>query len=230
MAQTLPVLPKHGADEIPVSTERRMFQNRQDWLDGRINGIGASEASAILGLNPWMSSVELWKRKIGVSRPKELTGNAAVEQGHRLEPALRGLFQAQHPEYRVDYHEFDILYQAERDWLTATLDGELYDIDGRFGVLEIKTSLCSKRTDWEKWKNQVPPYYAVQVFHQMLATNADFVILYAWLVNLDGDAAVRAYHFERADHDEDLSYLLKREEEFWRYVQTGQMPPMVLSI
>lgn len=213
-----------------MSTERKVFQDRKSWLNGRTSGIGASEASAILGLSPWLSSLELWKRKCGIVKPKEITGNAAVEQGHRMEPALRGLFQAKFPEFAVDYHEFDILYQPERPWLTATLDGELIDKDGRFGVLEIKTSLCSKRTDWEKWRNQIPQYYAIQCFHQMLATNAEYVILFAWLENLDGDAEVRHYRLDRADHEDDLNYLLKREAEFWQYVMSGQMPPMVLTM
>lgn len=220
---------EQGQYQVGYKTRRKVFKDRESWLEGRENGIGASEASAVLGFSPWLSSIELWKRKVGLVTPREIVGNAAIDRGKRMEGALRNLFAAQHPEYRVDYHEFDILYQANRPWLTATLDGELHDEKDRFGVLEIKTALCSKRTDWEKWKDQVPDYYAVQCFHQMLATGAEFVKLYAWLCNIDGDASLRTYTFERSDHKEDLDYLLERETEFWGYVEKRIMPPMVIT-
>ena len=109
-----------------MSLVREEFHDRESWLEGRQRiGIGASEAAAVCGISSWMTPVELWKIKTGQKKPKDLSGNPAPERGHRLEPAVREIFAAQHPELTVDYHEFDILHQEERPWLFATLDGEL---------------------------------------------------------------------------------------------------------
>jgi predicted phage-related endonuclease len=36
---------------------------REGWLKERREGIGGSEAAAILGMNPYMTNVELWEYK-----------------------------------------------------------------------------------------------------------------------------------------------------------------------
>ena len=38
-------------------------QPRKDWLLERAKSIGASDSSAVLGINPWKSNVELWLEK-----------------------------------------------------------------------------------------------------------------------------------------------------------------------
>ncbi len=39
--------------------------SREDWLEVRKNGIGSSDATAALGLNPYQSQLELWMEKTG---------------------------------------------------------------------------------------------------------------------------------------------------------------------
>lgn len=41
------------------------FENEQQWLKGRMNGIGGSDASVTIGRNPYKSNVELYEEKIG---------------------------------------------------------------------------------------------------------------------------------------------------------------------
>ena len=43
------------------------FENEQQWLKGRMNGIGGSDASVTIGRNPYKSNVELYEEKIGKS-------------------------------------------------------------------------------------------------------------------------------------------------------------------
>jgi putative phage-type endonuclease len=38
---------------------------REDWLTVRKQGIGSSDASAAIGLNPYKSQLELWLEKTG---------------------------------------------------------------------------------------------------------------------------------------------------------------------
>lgn len=209
--------------------QRKTFSNREEWLAGRTNGIGASEAAAAIGMSPFESQYELWQRKTGQRPAKDLSGNAAVEYGNRLEPCLRSMFQAEHPELTVEYHQFDVLYQSERPWMTATLDGELTGVEGARGVLEIKTAQISKAVQWEKWKDRVPDQYFIQVLWQMLVTGWDYVYLYAKLVKLNGDSELRTYYFSAEEHKEDMAWLLSQATKFWNeYVLQRKTPPNVL--
>lgn len=213
-----------------MALKRITYPDRESWLAGRGNGIGASEAAAIVGLSPWMTSMELWHQKTGQAQHKDLSTNAAIELGVRLEPALRGLYGAMHPEQRIEYHAYDILFQEERPWLFATLDGETISADESRGVLEIKSSTPGKAVEWEKWKGRVPDHYFVQVLHQLLATGYDKAVLFAGLLTLEGDLSTREYEFSREDYESDLAWLLDKEERFWHNVKTRTMPPMVIRL
>ena len=194
---------------------RVTFPDRTSWLAGRGRGIGGSEAGAGRGAAP----------------PQKHPGNEAVEQGRRMESALREFFMAQYHGYDLYYGAYDILYQSDRPWLFATLDGELTEqSSGRKGILEIKTSTVSRGIDWAKWREQVPQNYFTQVLHQMLATGYDFAVLFAALYDLQGNITLRRYDFERREHEADLAWLLEQEAAFWRNVETGTMPGQTLIL
>lgn len=211
---------------------RKSLSSREEWLNARREcGIGASEAAAVVGVSPWMTPMELWRLKVGAAQAKDLSGSPAVSRGVRMEPVLRDLYAAMHPHYTVDYHAYDILYQEDRPWLFATLDGEVTDDQGRRGVLEIKTSTPNGKLGWAKWDGQVPLPYWCQIQHQMLATGWDFVDLLASLENMDGDLSIRTYRFERTELTDDLAWLLEREEDFYKnHVLTGTPPAAILRM
>lgn len=209
-------------------TERLHFENREDWLAGRMQGIGASEAAAVVGMSPWMSKLELWRLKVGAEKAKDLSGSAAVSRGVRMEPALRSLYTAIHPGHTVDYYPYDILYQKERPFIFATLDGEVTDERGRKGILEIKTSSPNGKAGWAKWDGHIPDHYYCQILHQMLATGYEFVDLMASLENMDGDLSIRTYHFERENQDEDMAWLLKQETDFYQNNVLNGVPPAAI--
>lgn len=54
-------------------------------------GIGASEISAVVGLNPYRSRFELWEEKVGQRAPFD--GNDTTEWGLLTEPAIRRAYQ-----------------------------------------------------------------------------------------------------------------------------------------
>lgn len=215
-----------------MGLQRIVCMDREAWLAVRNRqGIGGSEAAAAVGFSPWSSPADLWRLKTGKAEPKDLSDNPAVERGHRLEPGLRALFTAEHPEFTVEYHEFDIMFQENRPWLFSTLDGELTDKEGRKGILEIKTATPNGKAGWSKWADgKLPDNYYIQTLHQLLATGYDFVRLYAYLESMNGDKTIRTYEIERADVEADLQWLLAKEEEFWTCVQKGIMPntPLIL--
>lgn len=215
-----------------MSLERIVCANRENWLEARsLQGIGGSEAAAACGMSPWMTPIELWKLKTGQSAPKDISDNAAVARGVRMEGAIRNFFAASHPEFKVEYHQFDILFQTDRPWLFATLDGELETEDGRRGILEIKTASPNGKAGWEKWANgNLPQNYFLQCLHQLLSTGYDFAYLYAALYSMNGDVTLREYEIQRADVEEDLKWLLDKETEFFRHIQNRTLPPVPLTL
>ena len=204
---------------------------REDWLENRVGHLGASEAGAILGVG-FQSKIDLWKIKTGRMKPKDLSGNEAVMYGNRAENALRNLFRAKHPELSLRYLPYDYVYQSERPWLRATLDGEVFPYgksDDR-GILEIKTSTCMSRADWAKWDGRVPDGYLAQLSHQFLATGFGYAYLFAELTGANGDSEIRTYYFTREEMQDNMDYLLAEEEQFWECVVTDKMPSVPLRI
>lgn len=210
--------------------ERKRFCTREEWLQGRTASIGASEAAAVLGISPFLSNVDLWKEKTGKTKRADMQKNAAIAYGVRMEPILRGMFAAQHPEMKLNYFRYDLLFQKGTPWITATLDGELTEIESKKkGVLEIKTVQATGKKVWDAWRDAIPSYYYAQLCHQLNATGFEFAILYAHMKKLDGDSELRAYRFERDECKEDMLYLQQKETEFWRrYVLKNVQPPRIL--
>ena len=202
---------------------------REDWLAHRENHIGASEAGAILGVG-FISKIDLWKIKTGRAKGKDLSDNPAVAYGNRAEEPLRRLFMAKHPELMLTYRPFDYVYQSERPWLRATLDGELTDPGGGKGILEIKTATLLSKADWAKWNGRVPDSYFAQICHQFLATEFSYTFLFAELIGADGNSSLREYLFLRDEIREDIEYLLEEEEKFWRCVETDKIPAVPLRL
>lgn len=208
---------------------REHYENREEWLAHRMR-IGGSEIAAVIGQSPFMSNVELWELKTGKRKPKDLSGNENVKYGVRLEGALRGLFQAEHPEMQVEYYPYDILYQDDTPYIGCTLDGELTETaTGKKGILEIKTSQMVSKVAGLKWDGQVPMNYYCQCLAQLIATGWDFVCLYAQLKRLDGDSAIRLYRFDREDCQADMGWIKSEAERFWHdNIIGGNKPATIL--
>lgn len=202
------------------------MEARQDWLERRRAGIGASDAASVIGLSPYRSNVQLWREKTGREASKDISGLPYVQYGIQAEEHLRNLFALDYPQYSVKYTPYEIIKNSEHPFILATLDGELLD-GKRHGVLEIKTSTILSPAQWQQWKGRIPDHYYAQVCHQLLATGYEFSVLKAQLKYGDG-ASVRHYFFEREAMVDDLAYLLNAELDFWKYVTDDIEPPLVL--
>ena len=206
---------------------------REEWLKIRLKGIGASEASAIVGMNPYKTNVELWEEKTGRREPEDISDKPYVKYGTEAEKHLRALFALDFPQYEVNYKDFDMRYNSDYPFIFATLDGELTEkATGRKGILEIKTTEIMKSEQYDKWKDRIPQNYYIQVIHQLLATGFDFVVLKAQLKSAYGDVRLttKHYHIEREEVLEDISYLLQREILFWECVQEDRKPNLILPL
>ena len=210
--------------------EMKILANREEWLKNRTK-IGGSDASAIVGLNPYKTNVELWEEKVGMTVPEDISDKPYVQYGTHAEIHLRELFILDFPQYKVDYVENNMFFNDKYPWAHASLDGWLTDQDGRKGILEIKTTEILQSMQKEKWNKQIPDNYYIQILHYLMVTGFDFVVLKAQLKTVfDGVPYLQTKHYiiERADVEEDVQYLAAEEKKFWKKVQERKRPALIL--
>lgn len=214
-----------------MSVEMVILKDQEEWLKNRMKGIGGSEISAVIGCNPYMDNITLWKIKTGQIEAEDISDKEYVEYGHNSEHHLRELFKLDFPEYSVNYIENNSFYNDKYPFARASLDGWLEDENGRKGVLEIKTTEILQSMQKEKWNKQIPQNYYCQVLFYMAVLEADFAVLKAQLKTVfDGVPYLQTKHYpiERKDVEADIQYLMQEGEKFWQYVQSGKMPPLIL--
>lgn len=203
--------------------------SREEWLAKRTSYIGGSDASSILGLNPYKTNIVLWKEKCGLKEPKDISNEPVVKYGVACEPLIRELFKIDHPDMRVEYEEWNIFLNTAYPWAHASLDGWMFDELGRFGVLEIKTTHI-QGTNILKWKDRIPDNYYVQLLHYLMVTEAEFAILRA-LLKYEGNfkrSEIRDYKVERKDVVADIEYLQREEEKFMEHIRNRTQPNLIL--
>ena len=56
-----------------MAVKRIFLSNRQEWLKARSGRIGGSDASAVIGLNPYLNNVDLWRIKTGQAEQEDIS-------------------------------------------------------------------------------------------------------------------------------------------------------------
>ncbi len=189
------------------------MENEQWHLD-RQKGIGGSDASTILGINPWKSRIQLYHEKVDKIIPQD-DNNIRLKLGNILEPLIAEEYtrktgriletrpQKAHPQY---------------PFMLANIDREiLYSETTLRGILEMKTR--GAFIDWEG--NEIPPYYISQMQHYMAVygyTHGSFAVLDF------NKFEVTITDIERDDIF--IEKLIEEEKKFWKLVQ-DKTPPNI---
>lgn len=134
-------------------------QGSRSWLDWRYDGIGASDAPAIMGENPWKSRQQLLVEK---RSRRDVAKNARMAKGTALEPEARRRYEST-VGMRVSPR---CIQSTNIPWLRASLDG--ISDDGHI-VVEIKCGEGAYRTT--KRLQKVPQYYYGQIQHILSLTD-----------------------------------------------------------
>lgn len=211
--------------------EKTILSSREEWLKHRMQGIGGSEISAVVGLNPYMSNVDLWELKTGAVEPEDISDKPYIKYGTQAEPLLRELFKLDFPQYEVFYEENNSFRNSKFPWALASLDGWIRDENGRVGVWECKTTNILQSMQKEKWNHQIPSNYYCQVLFYMAVIEADFAVLKAQMkTEFNGIPYLQTRHYfiERADVQEDMDYLMEKGAEFWESVKNKEKPGLLL--
>jgi len=198
------------------------LKSREEWLKHRLKGIGGSEAAAVLGLSKWLFNDTLYRIKIGLEVPEDISEKEFVKYGVLAEPHLRALFALDNPQFEVIYEENNSYVNKEYPFLLASLDGILKEkATGRFGLYEGKTTNIFSKTAAELWENKIPQNYYMQVLHYFIVIpQLQFAIVNAQMKFFNGTelikTEIRPYRLERKDYEDDILLLKRAEINFWQ--------------
>ncbi|MGB1922534.1 MAG: YqaJ viral recombinase family protein [Alcanivorax sp.] len=192
--------------------------NREQWLKVRKQGIGASDAAAAVGLNPYQSPLELWMIKtcrdglLPAPDPDDI--HTPLYWGNLLEPKVAEAYaKATGNKVRrvnaVLQHPDD-----DKPWMLANLDYAIVGNDN-VQILECKTT---GQYGAKLWADGVPEYIQCQVQHQLAVTGkqaADVAVLICG----------QELQIHRIKRDEALiAHLYELEREFWQLVEADTPP------
>lgn len=195
--------------------------DRKGWLAQREKGIGSSEVGTILGVNPWETPYQLWRRKKGLDAPT--TENAAMRAGHILESAVAKYFEEDSGRKVIKASGGDWLaVDTQREYLRVSPD-RTYWLEGKHsadnkGILECKT------TQMEIDGDDLPKHWFCQLMYQLGVMGYRQGSL-AWLT--------RGYKFGYTDiyFDPDFyGYMVEAIEKFWADYIVGDQEPAVTTV
>lgn len=154
--------------------------DRQPWLEARRSLFTASDAAAILGLDPWRGPLEVYASKVAPQQDEEDTEASFWRKlrGLAMERPIIDEWAKRNGHTIVGGGE--LLRSKAYPMLGATLDAEVTHQDGRKGIAEAKTTDMEnewrEETDGRKeWKAPVKVH--CQAAQQQIVTQCDFATI-----------------------------------------------------
>ena len=191
--------------------------SRDDWLAVRRTGIGGSDAAAAVGLNPYMSPLELWLDKTGraegLPRPSPDDTTSPTYWGTLLEPLVAAVYTKQtgNRVRRVNA----VLRHPSIPFMLANIDREVV------GARDVSILECKTAGEFgaRLWHAGVPEYVQIQVQHQLAVTGKTAAHVAVLLCG----QALEVHRIERDDAL--IGRLVELEARFWRFVESDTPPP-----
>lgn len=188
----------------------RIPDTREEWLANRMNGIGGSDAGAVLGFNQYKSPYTLWCEKTG-RIDSDVPDNEAMRQGRDLEQyvAERWMEATGKKVRRSGYS-----YQSkEHPFMLANVDRL---VNGEKAGLECKTASALTRTKYDR--GDIPASYYAQCMHYMAVTGLE-----RWYIAIL--VMGKGFYTYTVERDEkEIEALISAEEDFWNCVETDTEP------
>jgi putative phage-type endonuclease len=178
-----------------------------DWHDAR-RGIGGSDVSAVMDLNPYKSAYTLFMEKSGKAWQNLPAPTMPMKMGTAFEPIIRQLFAEANQDW-LKVHETGTWASIEEPRSVANVDGIIEWDDGSLGVLEIKFS----RQYWD----ELPEHYNLQVQHYLSILGLKRAVVVAVA---GGDWK----EFEVIRDDSLIDTMKRRVEAFYGFLDTDTAP------
>lgn len=185
-----------------------MMPSHEQWLADRAEGIGASEAPAVLHASPFMSRRELKLLKLGLI--EGFAGSPQSRLGQALEePLFRWWLEEQRlaGNKEIEGEWLGKVSMAAADWpvMRASPDGLAHTPEGDM-LVEIKTTAST-------W-GELPHHVWIQVQQQLHVTQLERAVVVAL-------SAGRLRTFEVTREDAFIDRLMAEEQAFWEEVLAG---------
>src|SRR5437764_4865199 len=174
--------------------------------------IGGSDVRIIMGSDE-AALIQLWREKRGEAEPAELSGNLVVQLGAASEELNRSWYE-RHTGRRIT----DVQRRAKHSaipWMAATLDGL---VEGGEAVFEAKFML-----PWSFSEETAAEKYMAQVQHNMWVTHLRTSVLS--IITGGGKWVEIAIPMDLLY----LTVLVSAEKKFWRCVQSGEVPHLIMA-
>jgi putative phage-type endonuclease len=188
---------------------------REHWLLTRREGIGGSDAAAIMGVNDYSSELSVYVDKIGKAAPDD--GASEVAEWGRIFEAPIVKEYARRSERRV-VRGGRLMRSLHARHHLVTLDGVQLSKPPPWargpGVAEVKTTGYGKR-----YEEGVPVEVQVQIQWELAVTGAEWATC-VWLPFPER----RLQWLDIAPHPEFQAVLRERVDAFWERVQKRQPP------
>lgn len=186
------------------------FSDRPSWLHGRHGSLGASEASAPIGLNSYQSGYGLWVHKTEPIRIEPM--DEIAEWGLILEPVILSEFSKRAKVTICRDNGFVIYRSTERPHLHFSPDA----MTGDGQPVQAKTAHFAAGKIWQK---EVPLGYVCGLQQEIYISGADCGFI---AVLIDG-YGFRWHRVPR--HQKFIDRLLKRLDHFWNEHVVKRQPP-----
>lgn len=189
--------------ETKNMTEKEWLIARDHGIDGSVKwAIGGSDVATVFGLNPWRTILDLYDQKKGIEHviPRKMN-QAALDAGHRYEDMIAQEFHMimntmmkkhctvindtnmyRHGEFVKDKFG-DLIMDEDGNpvlkypFALANLD-RMIEIEGKKGILEIKTTSGLNYSKVEDWKNGIVPInYELQCRYYMAIMDLPFTYI-----------------------------------------------------
>ena len=193
-------------------------------IEQRRTMVTASDAGAILGIDPWRTAHDVWAEKVLGEREPDKWRFA---RGHALEEPLVGYLDR-----KIDgdglraIHNRDTKAHAILTWLGATVDLEVYEaptgpLGGAAGVVAVGDAKVTSGYGWgERGARAIPDHYLVQFQIQMTVRK---VQRHYCVVDVLEDEEPTILI---TDHDPDLEAAVLEELDAFRRVHLeAKVPP-----
>src|SRR5471030_353842 len=179
---------------------------------GRRHFIGGSDTRIIMGSDD-AALVRLWREKRGEADPEDLSGNLVVQLGTVTEELNRSWYERNTGRRVRDVQRH--VRHSLIPWMGATLDGI---VEGTEAVFESKFML-----PWSFSEEAAAEKYMAQLQHNMWVTNLRTSVLS--IITGGGKWVEIAIPLDPLY----LSVLVSAEKKFWRCVQSGETPHLIIA-
>lgn len=198
----------------------KVEMNQDEWLKFRANGLGSSDAGAILGVNEYKTPLDVYLEKTGQAPQKEST--LRMQFGLDVEPIIAGMFEQRTGLKTVN--DFKIRTHPQYPFLIANLDRVIQGGERGTGILEIKTAGKAVQAKWESQDIPISQSYFIQIQHQMLVTGYQYGY---FAILIFGYSGVEDFHILEVQRDEKFieNILFPILFDFWNNHIIPRVPP-----